>query len=227
MPTPSPDPGSRWTRAGEVHTVSAVTRQRVILVGDEGGYAEVSLYEWPAGFELVPDPEADASHRIEAMLVGGASGDHFVRIKDLAAELGVDVVMHVPMTVSRAPATIPRDVELVIFLVSHMSHKVFNSMKDTAQAMGIPVVLVPSGGFKPALQLELERKGIRVGGSVYGGVGGDQHWEWTGEAWSLVEEGRVLPVPVPSGNAPVEGESGAGDNVLAGLLSLLPFLLLL
>lgn len=185
-----PQVGSVWLRNGRETFRFVNVDSHVLLMGDTG-VSRVSIYEWPpAGLsELHPgrDPARQEAPPRCAMLVGGATGRHFTRLWEQAAEINIDIEYHWPVDVTHPPAKLPSDVDLLIGLVSHVSHKNLNSARALAKSRNVPIALVPSSGFRHSLQLELER--LSIDPAQFGGEGsltwrGDRTvWTWTGSGY--------------------------------------------
>lgn len=158
-----PKNGSVWkdSNTGALYRVAQATRNSVLLIGDFGRL-KVPNYEWPGPFVIV-DGEEEGSEDIVALLVGGATGQHFQRVWEQAAELGVDIEYHWPYDVKNIPTKIPSDVNLVIALVSHVSHDAYGNTKKMAKSSRIPFARAPSSGFQHALAEELTKLGFGDG----------------------------------------------------------------
>jgi hypothetical protein len=167
--------------------------------------------------------------RLRAMMIGGAEGRHFLRVFDMAKEQGVDIEEHSPGDYKSPSAEIPKNINLLIFLVSHMAHKQMDGVKTVAKLRGIPIAMVRSDGFAHGLENELDRLKMHPMKSYggYGGYGGMEHplgdpandwWRtWNGVCWVVTTRREVL--------AREEEESGDGGLLLgASALALLALL---
>jgi hypothetical protein len=233
-----PKSGSIWkdSSTGAMYRVAHVTRNHVLLVGDLGAHT-VQNYEWPGAFVLVESDE-DESEDIIALLVGGATGQHFQRAWEQAAELGVDIEYHWPYDVKNIPTKIPSDVNLVIALVSHVSHDAYGNSKKMAKSSRIPFARAPSAGFQGSLAEELKKLGF---GDSFGAVileedGDGFHaifipakqgrkaaregvYTWTGTEY-VYQEIHSTDLALPSQHAMKEHVEGAAIDALVAAFGL-------
>lgn len=214
MPLSLPAPGSTWTTAaGETWTVAAITGARVLLYGENGAFRDVQAYAWPGDFTRAATVDPGSTEPVIAMLLGGATGDHFRRIRDQALALGIAIDVHLPYNPGRGMGTtrIPVDVQLVIGLVSHADHSSMGEMRAQAKARGLPVALVPSAGFKAALAAEIQRLRVGTPRPGYGALGPGpplslvhrpwREWDATSQAW--IVRGASVPGPREPGEETV------------------------
>jgi len=218
--TEIPDIGTMWVHAQSqrLYRVLHVDPQRVLLQGDVQTM-KIPLYDWPGQLE----PFIEAGHEeeapvITALLVGGSEGHHFDRIWDQAADLGVDIDYHWAGDLKRLPSKLPSDIQLVIVLVSHLSHSMYDATKLMAKSHATPLARVPSSGFKPSLQLELSKLGFEGYGATYRKrPTRDGHYSWTGSTYEWREPAVELPPP-PSG--PVASGSSPESEPMLGVMAM-------
>ncbi len=89
-----PMPQHFYWKGDQIRQVLAVTKADILLYDEESGVTErVPLYAWE-GWAEMPDPGADVQvlPPIRAILIGGEAGQHLIRLKTQAADLGVDLV---------------------------------------------------------------------------------------------------------------------------------------
>jgi hypothetical protein len=233
MPVEIPTPGSWWRRGDRIWEVTRVDLRNIQLV--RAGSMEsvtVPLARWPSDFQrmagLAPDPgripvAKPEAGPVPAILIGGDAGHHFIRIRDLAMELDVDIVAHVPEDIRNLPGALPVRVELVIVLASHIDHRMSDWAKRTAAAQGLPLVSVPSNGFRFWLRDILAREQPWVlerpeRSPRYGAASDDQPWWlWNGKTWTMVQGGG--DAAWVDGGPPPEG-CERGDSAVGGLLAL-------
>lgn len=201
-----PDRGQVLTRDGQEWTVVDLTSRYVRLLGPSGTL-DVPVWDWPQGFQTEEEFTIEAP-RIRAILVGGASGRHLDRLEAAAAQQGVDIVAHWPSDLRRVPSKrIPGQIDLVVWLVSHLDHSMYDATKLMARDQGLPCASVPSQGFAGALQSELRRLGLSggSGGGSYGTLPvarpAEGRYVWTGSTWTWQESlpqaaGRAQVAPV-------------------------------
>jgi hypothetical protein len=191
----APEIGSLWKCAsdGQIRRVVDVNAKRVLLQGDRGVHM-IPSWQWPGDYTLNESASASRSDPLSAMLVGGSEGDHFIRLLNQAAEQDVLLDYHWSMDQASSPTRLPKGLELVVFLVSHMGHKHYNATKELAKQAGIPFVHVPSAGFSHVLREELDKIGVS---SRFGAVfpSGPRSWyTWNGRAWVARSELDYRPV---------------------------------
>lgn len=189
-----PTPGTTWRNPQDktVFRVLHANRRRVLLMGDTGT-VEIPLYNWPGPLLPVIDVEEEGED-IVAVLVGGSTGQHFTRLWEQAAEIGVDIEYHWPW---RPPTVLPKNVSLVIVLVSHVAHENYFQVKAIAQEAQVPIARVPSSGFRHALQGELTKLGF---GDSFGALSRNTErgvYTWTGTAYEWTPLTPLQPVPAP------------------------------
>lgn len=220
-----PTPGERWQTPDGVHwTVKNVTGAFIGLLSDKGPYQRVYANQWPGSWMLVPgESEGEKDPPIRALLVGGDTGESFLRIRDLAVELNVLIDDHVDGRKSPTRMQIRTGIDLVVILTSHMSHGLYQNAKKQAASSGIPVVHAKYNGFKEDLRNELTRvnpalrtrltKSERMGAVL--SRRNEPWWSWDdhGEVWELMTVEDFAP---PS--ADVSG--GDMDGVVSGALVL-------
>lgn len=217
-----PAVGTMWrsTQSGELYRVLHVDTQRVLLQGDVQT-VRVPTYSWPSDLEPVIEvPQGGDAEATVALLVGGAEGHHFDRLWDQAAELGIDVAYHWNGELSRLPSKIPVDVQLVIILVSHISHRPYDEAKSMARTKDLPLVHVPSGGFKPSLQAELAKIGFEGFGAFSGRLEHRGHYSWTGSTYEWREPSMsILPPPHLQNTSSSSGEGAALGGVVLAIIA--------
>lgn len=209
-----PDRGSVFTKDGEEWTVVDLTTRYVRLLGSTRTQ-DVPLWSWPAGFvSAVSDSDESDRTPIRALLVGGDVGKPLDRIEEMSKAQGVDIVAHWNGRLGRVPnKQIPAHVDVVIFLVSHIGHSLYETVRPIAVSSGIPVLHVYSQGYEAGLAKEMDRLGLR---QKFGGtyelpiaMPAQGRYTWTGSTWSWEEsEGPMLV------------DDGGGESVLATLLAL-------
>ena len=188
-------------------TVLQVSPRGVRLLSDVGTSDLVYPDQWPGSYV---DPHAAATSATRApylaILFGGAAGEHFLRLQNLARAQGVDIRYHVASD-KRANLSIPGDVELVIFLISHTSHGSYYEIKEQAKRRGLAQALCPSAGFSAALQAELTRLASVLPSTParFGQTPPPGWWEWNDQERAFEYEDGSSPPP----------SSGAGDTVLS------------
>lgn len=186
-----PDIGTMWRSSSQkkLFRVVHVDPRRVLLQGDTG-MVEIPVYDWPLP-DLAPviDQETVAPRALSALLVGGAEGSHFIRVWEQAADLGVDLMFHWNMELRQLPSSLPAGIDLVILLVSHMTHDKQEKVKSIAKG-SVPIARVASSGFRHQLQQELTKLGFDEG---FGGLAERQrpssegHYSWTGVTYEWRE----------------------------------------
>lgn len=219
-----PDRGDVLVRDGEEYTVIDLTKKAVRLLGNTGT-VDVPIYRWPDGFApLLSEQEPAGSTPLRALLVGGEAGGHLDRIEQLAKNVGVDIVAHWPGSIKKIPTKgLPEHIDIVIFLVSHLGHAVHDTVKPLAKSRGLPMALVPSGGFEHVLGQELSRLGLTEKRPMFRGeyvlpvaAPAEGRYVWTGSTWSWQEPEE----PFLTGERHPQG----GESFVAGLLSFLAVL---
>jgi hypothetical protein len=205
-----PTPGSRWftETSGGTFTVGDVDiRRGVLLLGDLGQPpVRVAIYGWPGPWKLIPGESQEADghieyHRLRTMLLGGAEGRHLVRVRDILSEMGFELANHVPGYGPPNLPKIPSDIEIVVALVSHLGHPLYQDAKARCKASGLPMALAESGGLREDLRKERIRLGLRpwtkMGGIRYGSEDEAGWWTWHGGSWVWTTE-RTAQVDTPS-----------------------------
>jgi hypothetical protein len=165
---------------------------------------------------VVQDAAESGRAPIRALLVGGDVGRPLDRIEEMSKAQGVDIVAHWNGRLGRVPnKQIPAHVDVVIFLVSHIGHNLYETVRPIAVNSGIPVMHVYSQGYEAGLAKEMDRIGLRhkFGGTyelpVAMPVQG--RYTWTGSTWSWEENEIERPMLV---------DDSGGESVLAMLLAL-------
>ena len=207
-----PNVGTMWIDRETKKTFRVVKSGDTILLMGDRGVLPVPEYLWPGDFVALDGSDSGSeSEPIRALLVGGSEGRHFERIWDHSADLGVDIEYHWPGDIRSFPSGIPVDVDLVILLVSHMSHAAQKIAKSSAKSRGVPVVQAPSRGFQNSLRAELEKLGLDSYGAVVmsSGPHGEGVYVWNGSNYVYRSVGSsssndLVPVrvevPAHSGN---------------------------
>lgn len=155
-----PDRGETFSRGGDEYVVVNLTREFVRLVGPSGT-VDVPLWSWPADFRSTRATDEEEGRPLTALLIGGESGRHLDRLEKIASSLGVDIAVHWPYSLRKLPSkSLPVNIDLVIYLVSHMGHQTYEATKPMVKSQGIPAALTTSAGFETTLRDELERLGL-------------------------------------------------------------------
>lgn len=230
-----PAPGSQLrevgtSRSGVTWYVIAHTRAGILMQSNVGGSKTIPYYQWPVPW-LEDELQKGAPPVLMAMLVGGAPGQHFERIWDHASDLNVDIDYHVPVDQKHQRATrvppIPQGVDVLILLVSHMSHTIYYHYKKLAGEAGVPLISLTSKGFKPQLEVGMRR--LIEGGHLpnvlqeqYGAVPRIRRkgwWEASGTKWVWREAGnRQIARDQPSSGG---SEEAAPWGLVALVLSII------
>jgi hypothetical protein len=226
-----PIPGTEWTN-GEKTGRIVKSDGRLVRLATDSGVVDVALRDWPGDWcRISTNEEVDKAEaalgmkRLRTMMIGGAEGRHFLRIFDMAKEQGVDIEEHSPG--DKSPSSNVRgDIELMIFLVSHMGHWHMDGIKSVAKARGIPIAMVRSDGFAYGLENELDRLkmhpmkkygGMSSADLPLGDPANDWWYTWNGVCWVVTTRREIL--------AREEEENGNGGLLLgASALALLALL---
>lgn len=233
-PTWPPDLDSQWDWSPDEvptgledasfrHRVIGIERDGSVRLLDEsqGLVDRIHRKDWPADF--VPHYEYGVDPVLRAVLVGGEPGAWFQKLKDQAAEYDIDLVYHVPMKTNLAKSAsawdVPLDVDVMVLLVSHMGHGVYDVAKRKAVSADLPVVEAVSQGFARTLHQGLQRHfpfrfiaPFDVGFGTMGPASfSDRTWVWVDGEW------RSSPDP----------SDDVLDSLTALLLAALPILVLL
>lgn len=212
-----PEIGSEWrsSKTGRTYRVIHAEPGRVLLQGDVQTVT-VPHYEWPGIYRPMIDASEDTDQTITALLVGGAEGRHFERLWDQAAELGVEMKYHWGGKLKRVPDSLPIDINLVIFLSSHIGHAAQDATKNMAKGV-VPIAHAPSGGFKHYLEAELDKLGFERFGATPTIRRPSGHYSWEGRAYVWKEHAHASGESAPPPH-------GGGSRVLAlGLTALALF----
>jgi hypothetical protein len=120
------------------------------VIDSFGVPAEYSRSEWPG--EFLPSWKGHQTDRVlRALLVGGEGGHHLSRLKELAAQLGVDITHHISGHTKANRMQIPVGTEVVIILASNIGHPLARAAVDHAKRAEVAHVTLPSSGFQAQL----------------------------------------------------------------------------
>lgn len=233
-----PDPGSVWFRPERdgAFTVNNVDLKRgILLVGNTGqGVVRVPAHGWPGTWMLVPGesetPEGEVEHHaFRTFVAGGEEGRQHIRVRRILMEEGFDAEDHAPGFGSRMPGALPKDTEVVVLLISHLGHDLYDLVKLLAQKRGLPILLASSNTLRTDLRKERERLGLapkppeRMGGLPMQSDGwwtyGPDGREWTTEASAILKEDEAAYREDSSPAVPSisPGEDGLASLALVGL----------